>query len=97
MSAPAKENFAAPRCCASPLRSTRVVLESRQQPVPPALVAQEQVLHMAARQLAAQALGILDRAQRRMSRCRAGDAERFEMGEQFVGGHEDSLLDQAGR
>ncbi len=50
------------------------------------LVAQEQVLRVPARNLAAQRPRLLDREQRRMRHGRVGDAEPVEKGEKVVGG-----------
>ena len=64
----------------------RGVLERAHQEQRALLVAQEQVLGVAARDLAAQRPRFLDREQRRVRHRCMGDAEPVEIGEQVVGG-----------
>ncbi len=61
------------------------ILLGHHQPHPALLVAQEQVLHMAAGELATQRLGFLHREHRRVADRPGRDAQGFEPGEQRLG------------
>ena len=71
------------------LQRDRRILQRHHEIEFPALVLQEQVLGVAARDLPAQRPGLLDREQGRMGYARVCDPETVEQGEQFggSGGH----------
>src|SRR5207302_10415151 len=61
------------------------ILERRDQIERAALVLEKKILGVAARDLTAQALALLDREQRRMAHGRVADSQPVEKGEQVIG------------